>query len=93
MLWNPDMKLPDVERAEQLKAKQTKKASNQFAAFAKRNKKEKIDQPSAQDDPKVIWKPVLAAYSVPLEKTAVPAWLQRVAAWDLLGIRHEFISC
>jgi hypothetical protein len=44
MLWNPDMKLPDVERAEQLKARETKKASNPFAAVAKRNKKEKTDQ-------------------------------------------------
>ncbi len=44
-----------------------KKASNPFAAVAKRNKKEKIDQPSAKDDPKIIWKHVLPAYSVPLE--------------------------
>ncbi len=69
MLWNPDMKLADVERIEQLKAKETKKASNPFAAVAKRNKKEKIGQPSAKDDPKVIWKPVLPslAYSISLE--------------------------
>jgi hypothetical protein len=67
MLWNPDLKLPYVERAAQLKAKETKKASNPFAAVAKRNKKEKIDLPSAKEDPKVVWKPVLPAYSVPLE--------------------------
>jgi hypothetical protein len=67
MLWNQDMKLSDVERAEQLKTKLIKKASNQFAAVAKRNKKEKINQPSVKDNPKVIWKPVLPAYSVPLE--------------------------
>jgi hypothetical protein len=42
---NPDMKLPDVERAEQLKAKEANTASNPFAAVAKRKKKEKIDQP------------------------------------------------
>jgi hypothetical protein len=34
-----------------VEAKQTKKASNPFDAVAKRNKKEKIAQPSAQDDP------------------------------------------
>ncbi len=39
MLWNPDMKLPDVERDEQLKAKETNKALNPFAAVAKREKK------------------------------------------------------
>jgi hypothetical protein len=32
MLCNPDMKLPDVEGAEQLKARETKKASNPIAA-------------------------------------------------------------
>jgi hypothetical protein len=48
MLWNLDMKLPDGERAEQLKAKETKKASNPFAQLcrcAKRNKKVMINQP------------------------------------------------
>ncbi len=65
MLWNPDIKLPDVERAELLKAKETKKVSNTFAAVAKRNKTEKIDQPSAKDDSKVIWKSVIPEYSVP----------------------------
>jgi hypothetical protein len=35
--------------------------------LAKRNKKEKIDLPSAKEDPKFVWKPVLPAYSVPLE--------------------------
>ncbi len=64
MLRIPDTTFPDVERAHQLKAKQTKKASNQFDAVAKRNKKEEIAQPSAKDDPKIIWKPVLPA---PLE--------------------------
>ncbi len=49
MLWNPDMKLSDIELAQQPKAKKTKKASNPFDAVAKRNKKEKIDQPSAKD--------------------------------------------
>ncbi len=67
MLWNPGMTFRDVERAHQLKAKQTKKASNPFDAVAKRNKKEKIAQPLAKDDPKIIWKPVLPAYSAPLE--------------------------
>jgi hypothetical protein len=54
MLWNPGMKIPDVKRAHQLKAKLTKKASHPFDAVAKRNKKEKIAQPSAQNDPKII---------------------------------------
>jgi hypothetical protein len=67
MLWNPEMTFPDVERAHLLKAKQTKKGSNPIEAVAKRNKKEKNAEPSAQDDPKVIWKPVLPAYSAPLE--------------------------
>jgi hypothetical protein len=43
MLWIPDMKLPDVEWAEQLKAKEAMTASNPFVAVAKR-KKEKIHQ-------------------------------------------------
>ncbi len=61
------MTFPDVERAHLLKAKQTKKASNPFDAVATRNKKKKIAQPSAQDEPKIIWKPMLPAYSAPLE--------------------------
>ncbi len=48
------MTFPDVERAHHLKAKQTKKGLNPFDAVAKRNKKEKIAESSAQDDPKVI---------------------------------------
>ncbi len=73
MLWNPEMTFPDVERTHLLKAKQTKKASNPFDAVAKRNRKKNIAQPSEHDDPKVIWKPVLPAYTAPLSKTAVPA--------------------
>ncbi len=61
------MNFPDVERAEQRrKAKEAKKAANPFAAVAKRKKKEKIDQPLAKDDPKVIWNPVIPEYSLPL---------------------------
>jgi hypothetical protein len=68
MLWNPNMKLPDVERAEQLKAKEAKAPSNLFAAVAKR-KKNKIDQPLAKEEPKVMWNTVIQGYS----QTAVPA--------------------
>ncbi len=67
MLWNPEMTFPDVERAHLRKAKQTKKGLNPFDAVAKRNKKEKIAESSSQDEPTVIWKPVLPAYSAPLE--------------------------
>ncbi len=70
MLWNLEMTFPDVERAHLLKAKQTKKGPNPFDAVVKRNKKEKIAESSAQDDPKVIWKPVLPAYSAPLEDSS-----------------------
>ncbi len=31
MLWNPNLNFPHVKRAEQLKAKEAKKASNPFA--------------------------------------------------------------
>jgi hypothetical protein len=67
MLLNPEITFPNVERAHLLKAKQTKKSSNPFDAVAKRNRKEKIAQPSGQDDSKVVWKPVLPTYSAPLE--------------------------
>ncbi len=50
MLWNLKMTFPDVERAHLLNAKQTKKGSNPFDAVAKRNKKEKIAELSAQED-------------------------------------------
>ncbi len=48
------------------KAKQTNTGQNPFDAVAKRNKKEKITESSAQDDPKVIYS-LLPAYSAPLE--------------------------
>ncbi len=43
MQWNPDINFSNVERAEQLMAKEARKASNPFAAVAtsKRKKKEK----------------------------------------------------
>jgi hypothetical protein len=50
-----------------LEMKQTKKVLNPFEAVAKRNKKDKISDSSAQDDPKVIWKSVLPSYTPPLE--------------------------
>ncbi len=65
------MKLPDVERVEQLKVKETKKASNLFAAVAKRNKKEKLDQPLAKANPTVMWNSVIPGYSVPLADSGV----------------------
>ncbi len=68
MLWNQNMIFPDAECAHHLKAKQTKKALNPFEAVAKRNKQDKISDSSAQDHPKVIWKPVLPTYSAPLEE-------------------------
>ncbi len=67
----PYMTLPDVERAEQLKAKETKKLSNPFATVAKTNKKEKIDQPLAKANPTVMWNPVIPGYSVPLTDNGV----------------------
>ena len=67
MLWNLDMIFPDAERAHHLKAKQTKKVLNPFEAVAKRNKKDKISNSSAPDDPKVILK--LPTYSAPLEES------------------------
>ncbi len=68
------MKFPDVERAEQLKSKDAKKALTPFAAGAERKKKGKIDQ-----HPKETWNPVIPGYSVPLADSW-PAWRQRVAA-------------
>jgi hypothetical protein len=65
MLWNPDLKLPYVERAAKLKAKEAKAPSIPFAAVAKRKKK-KIDQPLAKEVPKVIWNPVIPGYSAPV---------------------------
>ncbi len=59
---HPDMKLPDVERARQLKVNEAKVPSNLFAAAAKRKKK-KINQPSGKEDPKVMWNPVIPGYS------------------------------
>ncbi len=79
MLWNLEMTFPDVERAHHLKAKQTKKGPNPFDAVAKRNKKEKIAESSAQDDPKVIWKPVLPAYSAPLEDSGASMAAQHMS--------------
>ncbi len=70
MLWNLDMIFPNAERAPHLKAKQTKKVLNPFEAVAKRNKKDKISDSSAPDDPKVVWKPVLPTYSAPVEESS-----------------------
>jgi hypothetical protein len=92
MLWNQDMTFLDVEHAHQLKAKQTKKASNPFNAVAKRNKKEKIAQPSAKDNPKIIWKPMLPVYSAPLEVSCA-SMAAKSRAWDVLSIRRKCISC
>jgi hypothetical protein len=68
MLWNPDMNFPNVERAEQLMAKEAKKASNPFAAVAKRKEEEITHQQSAKDDATitVMWNPVIPESSVPL---------------------------
>ncbi len=70
MMLNPDMnfprKFPDVERAEQLKAKERKKSSNPFAAAAKRKEKGEINQQLARDNPKVMWNTVIPKNSVPL---------------------------
>ncbi len=81
MLWNPDMKLPDVERAEQLKVKQIKKASNLFAAIAKRNKKEISISPQQRTTPRSYGNQC-SQHTLFLWQTAVPPWLQRVAAWN-----------
>ncbi len=64
-LWNPDMKFPDVERSAKLKAKEAKTPSNPFAAVAKRKQKE-VDVPLAREEPKVVWNPVIPAYSAPV---------------------------
>ncbi len=60
------MNFPDVELAEQLKAKEAKKASNPFAAVARRKKKGKIDQQWTKDDDTVMWNPLIQECSVPL---------------------------
>ncbi len=66
MLWNPKLNFPDVTRAEQLKAKETKKAVAPFDAVARRKKKEKEEQQQAKDDARVKGKPVIPEYSVTL---------------------------
>ncbi len=72
MLWNADMIFPYVELAEQLKAKEAKKASNPFTAVAKRKQKEKkIDQQSAKDDATVQWNPVIQENSIPRSDNSV----------------------
>jgi hypothetical protein len=92
MLWNLDMIFPDAERAHHLKVKQTKKVLNSFEAVAKRNKKDKISDSSAPDDPtgKVIWNPCFRP-TLLLWKKAVPVWRQRVDAWNVLCLRRYCI--
>ena len=67
MLWNQDMTFPDTVRAHPLKAKEAKKTLNPFEAVAKRQKDRKEKEEPAPPASRVIWKPVLPAYSPPVE--------------------------
>ena len=67
MLWNQDMTFPDTVRAHPLKAKEAKKKLNPFEAVAKRQKDRKEKEEPAPPASRVIWKPVLPAYSPPVE--------------------------
>jgi len=67
MLWNQDMTFPDTVRAHPLKAKEPKKVLNPFEAVAKRKKDRKEKEEPAPAASRVIWNPVLPAYSPPVE--------------------------
>jgi hypothetical protein len=67
-LWNQDLKFPDVERAERLKAKETKKASNPFTA-AKRKKKQIDEEYQSKDDDKVTLNHDIPEYVAPLAES------------------------
>ena len=67
MLWNQDMTFPDTVRAHHLKAKETKKVLNPYEAVAKRKKDRKEKEEPAPAESRVIWNPVLPAYSPPIE--------------------------
>jgi hypothetical protein len=89
MLWNADLIVPNVERAQQLKAKEAKQASNPFAAVVKRTQKnEKINQQLIKEMPLYSGIP-LSRNTLFLSQTAVPPWKQRVSAWVVLEIRLE----
>jgi hypothetical protein len=90
MLWNPDMKFPDVERAHQLKVKQTKRRRIRLMLLLRETKRKRSLSHQQRTISQSYGNPCFR-HTLLLWKTAVPAWLQRVAAWDVLGIRRKCV--
>jgi hypothetical protein len=86
MLWNSKLSFPDIERAEQLKAKVTKKASTPFDAAAKRKKKEKDGEQQAKDKARVKWNPAIPEYYAPLADSSAGMTAQGARS-DVLAVR------
>jgi hypothetical protein len=88
MLWNPKLSFPDIERAEQLKVKETKKASTPFDAAAKQEKKEKDGEQRAKDNARVKWNPAIPECYAPLVDSSAGMTAQG-GKINALAIRFE----
>jgi hypothetical protein len=69
ILWNLKLNFPYVERAEQRKAKETKKALTPFGMVEKRKKKQKEEEQLVKDNDRVERNSVIPEYSAPLAQS------------------------